>query len=174
MAKNNSMVTTFANNIRKNYKQLADLLATYDLAKLGYEMEEQQSTDAFNQALKESVYKASSDCPRADIKKGDRITDELYSFLLNEKDFDAANKRHAEILHALGVCDEEGTLYHSMLQEKGTARRELINFYVANIMPPVYGRQFQNAIKENTLNIVQEEKLLDIIRRTVSVPDKNA
>lgn len=85
----NGMQAVFTANIRANIGQLAELFKAYDLAELGYKMQEEQSKQCYTEALQAGEYHAAEgyNMRGVNINEGDRVTDEEYSWLLSNEDF---------------------------------------------------------------------------------------
>ena len=75
-------------NCETNRKKLSKLMKVYDLCVLGYDIQEQRCKDVYNKVLSENEFYVSRDMKRAEIKVGERITDEKFDFLLSDEDFD--------------------------------------------------------------------------------------
>ena len=160
------MTAEFTANVKANIQQLTDLFKDYDLAKLGFKMQEEQCKECHNEALKTGEYYAAESCDRRgiDIKAGDRITDEMFTFLLSEDDWDRFMDAALPILEREGVTDAEGNYLTDWIGMEIEARQALVNFIIDTILPDGMREQF-SAVR---LNIVQTDKLLDIVRPIVA------
>lgn len=164
MTPTNEMTAEFSANVKANIEQLADLFKAYDLAKIGYELQNEQSKQCYTEALNAGEYYAAEDCDRAGIKAGDRITDDKYSWLLSDDDFNRLQAAALSLLARGGVTDDKGYYITNWLKIKGDARRALVDFVIDTILPDGMREQF-SAVR---LNIVQSDKLLDIVRPIVA------
>lgn len=160
------MTAEFSANVKANIEQLADLFKAYDLAELGYKMQEEQCKQCHNEALNAGEYYAAEGCNvcGVNIKQGDRVTDEKFAFLLSDEDWDRYAAATLPILERDGLTDAEGYYKTDWLGIKGDARRALVNFIIDTILPGGMREQF-SAVR---LNIVQTDKLLDIVRPIVA------
>lgn len=160
------MTAVFTANVKANIQQLADLFKAYDLAELGYKMQEEQSKQCYTEALQAGDYRAAEgyNMRGVNINEGDLVTDEKYSWLLSDVDFGRLQTAALRLLVRDGVTDERGYYITDWLGIKGDARRALVNFIIDTILPDGMREQF-SAVR---LNIVQTDKLLDIVRPIVA------
>ena len=160
------MQAVFTANVKANIQQLAELFKAYDLAELGYKMQEEQSKQCYTEALQAGEYHAADgyNMRGVNINEGDRVTDEKYSWLLSDVDFDRLQTAALRLLVRDGVTDERGYYITDWLGIKGDARRALVDFIIDAILPDGMREQF-SAVR---LNIVQTDKLLDIVRPIVA------
>lgn len=158
------MTAVFAANVKANIQQLAELFKAYDLAKLGYKMQEEREKECYNEALTATPFYAAKSYDRCEIKAGERVTREFYTFLLSKEDFNRLLDLTTPILEREGITNAEGNYVTDWLGIKGDARRALIDFIVDTILPDGMREQFA-AVR---LNIVQTDKLLDIVRPIVA------
>lgn len=154
----------FADNVKANFTQLQELFKAYDLAKLGYDMQEQECKDAHNRVLAANEFFAAEDCPRAGIKAGDRVTDEMGSFCLSEDDWERYMKLCTAETFKAGITDENSYFIEDWTTIRGNARRALVAFIIDILLP----QELYIVFKPLELNIVQTDKLLSIIRPMVS------
>lgn len=147
-------------NCEKNQKKLSELLKVYDLTVLGYQVQEQRCKDVYNKVLSENEFYAKRDCGRCEIKVGDRITDEKFDFLLSDEDFDRLQTLARPIFVAEGITDENGYFIENWVTKKVSARKELVEFIIQNIVPSEMREKFWEARQ----NITQTDKLISIMR----------
>lgn len=158
------LTAVFTANVKSNIQQLAELFKAYDLAELGYKMQEEREKECYNEALTATPFYAAKSYDRCEIKVGERVTREFYAFLLSKEDFNRLLDLTAPILEREGITNAEGKYITDWLGIKGDARRALVNFIVDTILPDGIMEQF-SAVR---LNIVQTDKLLDIVRPIVA------
>lgn len=158
------MTAEFTANAKANIGRLAELFKCYDAAKSHYNAQRQREKECYDKALNMAEFCASEDCERASIKKGDRITDQNYIFLLSKADFNRLLELAAPILRRAGITDGRGYYITNWLMFQGDARRELVNFIIDELLPEPMKSQF-DAVR---FNIVQTDKLLDIVRPIVA------
>lgn len=147
-------------NCESNREKLSELLKVYDLTVLGYQVQEQRCKDVYNKVLSENEFYASRDMKRAEIKVGERITDEKFDFLLSDEDFDRLQTLARPIFVAEGITDENDYFIENWATKKVSARKDLVEFIIQNIVPSEMREKFW----EVRHNIVQTDKLIDIMR----------
>jgi hypothetical protein len=150
-------------NCKTNIDQLRELFKAYELAKIGYDMQEQQIKDLENTVLNDNCFYANEGCERANINAGERITDESFSFLLSDEDFNKFQAMKLPILVQEGITDEKGNYITNWLTIKCDAYRCLVNYIVDNIIP----EEFREVFSRAKLNITYTDKLINIIRPIV-------
>ncbi len=147
-------------NCETNREKLSELLKVYDLTVLGYQVQEQRCKDVYNKVLSENEFFASRDVARTEIKVGERITDEKFDFLLSDEDFDRLQTLALPIFVANGITDKNGNFIENWVTKKVSARKELVEFIIQNIVP----NEMRVKFWEVRHNIVQTDKLIDIMR----------
>lgn len=158
------MTAAFTANVKANISRLTELFKCYDAAKSHYNEQRRREKECYDKALNMAEFRASEGYERASIKKGDRITDQSYIFLLSKPDFSRLLDLAAPILHSAGITDGRGYYITNWLMFQGDARRELVNFIIDSLLPEPMKNQF-DAVR---LNITQTGKLLDIVRPIVA------
>ena len=159
------MQAVFMANVKSNIAQLVDLFKAYDIAKLGDEAQDARTKECYAEALKNGVYCSDKDWGRGlNIKAGDRITDPNLMYYLSENDFARLLKEGQKIMRREGITDKEGYYITPWTSIKVDARRDLVDFIIDAILPDGMREQF-SAVR---LNIVQTDKLLDIVRPIVA------
>lgn len=157
------MIAELESNCKANAGQLSQLFKTYDLAVLGYDMQEERRKGCYNEALNAGSFYAAEGCDRCGIKAGDRITEEDCAFLLSDDDYDRYLYSTLPILEREGITDAEGKYLTDWLGIKCDARRALVGFIITKILPAEMKCQFEQA----RMNITHAEKLIDVIRPIV-------
>ena len=147
-------------NCETNREKLFELLKVYDLTVLGYQVQEQRCKDVYNKVLAENEFYASRDIERTEIKVGERITDEKFDFLLSDEDFDRLQTLARPIFVAEGITDENDYFIEDWVTKKVSARKELVEFIIQNIVPSEMREKFWEAKH----NIVQMDKLINLMR----------
>lgn len=147
-------------NCETNREKLSELMKVYDLCVLGYDMQEQRCKDVYNKVLSENEFYAKRDCGRCEVKIGERITDEKFDFLLSDEDFDRLQTMARPIFVAEGITDENDYFIENWVTKKVSARKELVEFIIQNIVP----REMRSEFWEARQNIVQTDKLIEIMR----------
>ena len=141
--------------------ELAGLFAIFDAATLGDDMQEARIKEIYNQVLAENAFFAGDDYGRIGIKKGERITDEKNDFTMSEADFSRYQGLTTAKLAEAGITDENGYYLVQWTTQKVTARQNLIDFIIREIVPTT----FRPIFLENRLNYTQMNKLIDISRK---------
>lgn len=147
-------------NCETNREKLSELMKVYDLCVLGYDMQEQRCKDVYNKVLSENEFYAKRDCGRCEVKIGERITDEKFDFLLSDEDFDRLQTMARPIFVAEGITDENDYFIENWVTKKVSARKELVEFIIQNIVP----REMRSEFWEARQNITQTDKLINIMR----------
>lgn len=147
-------------NCETNREKLSELMKVYDLCVLGYDMQEQRCKDVYNKVLSENEFYAKRDCGRCEVKIGERITDEKFDFLLSDEDFDRLQTMARPIFVAEGITDENDYFIENWVTKKVSARKELVEFIIQNIVP----FEMRETFWEARQNIVQTDKLIEIMR----------
>jgi hypothetical protein len=147
-------------NCETNREKLSELMKVYDLAALGYDMQEQRCKDIYNKVLSENEFYAERDCGRCEIKVGERITDEKFDFLLSDEDFERLETLAHPIFVAEGITDEKGYFIENWVTIKISARKDLVEFIIQNIVP----FEMRETFWEARQSIVQTDKLISIMR----------
>jgi len=154
------LTAEFKKNCETNREKLSELLKVYDLTELGYQVQEQRCKDVYNKVLSENEFFASRDVARTEIKVGERITDEKFDFLLSDEDFDRLQTLARPIFVAEGITDENDYFIENWVTKKVSARKELVEFIIQNIVP----FEMRETFWEARHNIVQTDKLINIMR----------
>ena len=147
-------------NCETNREKLSKLMKVYDLCVLGYDIQEQRCKDVYNKVLSEKEFYASRDIKRAEIKVGERITDEKFDFLLSDEDFDRLQTLARPIFVAEGITDENGYFIENWVTKKVHARKTLVEFIIQNIVPS----EMRETFLEAKHSIVLTDKLIEIMR----------
>ena len=147
-------------NCDTNREKLSELLKVYDLTELGYQVQEQRCKDVYNKVLSENEFFASRDVARTEIEVGERITDEEFAFLLSDEDCDRLNALAHPIFVAEGITDENDRFIEDWVTKKVSARKDLVEFIIQNIVPSEMREKFWEVRR----NIVQTDKLIEIMR----------
>lgn len=159
------MTAEFTANVKANIQRLAELFKAYDIAKLGDEAQDARTKECYAEALKNGVYCSDKDWGRGlNIKAGGRITDPNLMYYLGENDFARLLKESNKITLREGITDKDGYYITPWTSIKVDARRALVDFIIDAILPDGMREQF-SAVR---LNIVQTDKLLDIVRPIVA------
>lgn len=169
MGNEKQMCAELESNCTKNKERLLELMKTYELAKLGYEMQKQQFNDIYNEVLaKNEFYCKSDEYERVGVKKGDRIIDEGNMWTLDDEDFHKVMELALPLQVERGLTDDKGYYITNWLTIEIGAKNELVNFIIDNILPKSLREGFEKA----RTSIVYQDKLLDIIYKQFKPVDK--
>ena len=163
------LLAELTKNCGEKKEKLMDLLKAFDLAELGSEMQRQQFKDIENKVLKENVFL----CGRPEMKVrcddqpifGERITDEKWSFLLSDDDFDRLQSLMLPLYVEANLTDEKGYYVTNWDMIACKARNELVSFIVEEIIPKGIAEIF----RRNIHSIVMQEKLIKITKEAFGV-----
>ena len=157
------LLAELAKNCEGKKEKLMDLLKAFELACLGYDLQDQHSKDIHNRVLQENEFFAAHDCGRGlDIHVGDRITDEEYLFLLSDKDFDKVMKLSRPICVAEKLTDEKGYFLEDWVGIRAKAREELVSFLIYEVIPESLRHHFDSC----RWNIVHSDKLINAFKNS--------
>lgn len=169
MENEKQMCAELENNCTKNNERLLELMKTYELAKLGNEVQRQAFNDTYNEVLaKNEFYCNKGDFERVGVKKGDRITDEKDMWTLDDEDFHKVMELALPLQVERGLTDDKGYYITDWLTIEIGAKNELVNFIIDNILPKSLMEGFEKA----RTSIVYQDKLLDIIYKHFKPIDK--
>lgn len=147
-------------NCTENKERLLELMKTYELAKLGNEMQRQQFNDIYDEVLANNeFYCKSEEYERIGVKCGDRITGEKDMWTLDKDDINKVMELALPLQVEQGLTDEKGFYITNWLTIEVEAKQELVNFIIDNILPASLREGFEKA----RTSIVYQDKLLDII-----------
>ena len=158
------LLAELTKNCGEKKEKLMDLLEAFDLAELGCDLQDQHSKDIHNRVLQENEFFCDKEFSRdTGFKKGDRITDEEYLFLLSDDDFDKVMKLARPICVEEKLTDENGYFLENWSEIRRKAREELISFLVYEIIPESLRHNFSSCL----WNVIKSDKLIDAFRNSV-------
>lgn len=143
-------------NCEQHREKLMTLKKEYELAKLGLEMYEQQEKEIDNKILAENVFTAEMECPRMNMKKGDRITCEEETFLMSDADFQRFQELSTKGTAAAGLTTEDGYFITNWHMISVKAKQALVNFLLDYIVPAPMRSQMEGC----RTSVVYQDKLL--------------
>lgn len=160
MENEKQMCAELERNCTENKERLLELMKTYELAKLGNEVQRQAFNDIYNEVLaKNEFYCKSDEYERVGVKKGDRITDEGNMWTLDDEEFNKVMQLALPLQVERGLTDDKGYYITNWMTIEVEAKQELVNFIISHILPDSMAAVF---MKVNH-NVVYQDKLLDII-----------
>ena len=169
MTNEKKMCAELERNCTENKERLLELMKTYELAKLGNEVQRQEFDDIYNEVLaKNEFYCKSDEYERVGVKCGDRITDDRNMWTLEEDDFNKVMELSRPLEVERGLTDDNGYYITNWLTIELEAKQELVNFIIGNIIPSDIREQFAKV----RTSIVYQDKLLDIIYKQFKPIDK--
>ena len=158
------LLAELTKNCEEKRKKMMELLETFDLACLGYDLQDQHSKDIHNRVLRENEFFCDKEFSRdTGFKIGDRITDEEYLFLLSDEDFDKVMKLAHPICVEEKLTDENGYFLENWSEICRKAREELVSFLVYEIIPESLRHNFSSCL----WNIIKSDKLIDAFRNSL-------
>jgi len=163
------LLAELTKNCGEKKEKLMDLLKAFDLAELGSKVQRQQFKDIENKVLKENVFL----CGRPEVKVrcddqpifGERITDEKWSFLLSDDDFDRLQSLMQPLYVEANLTDEKGYYVTNWDMIACEARCELVEYIIKEVIPTAFRKLFW----ENRDRIVFQEKLIKITKEAFGI-----
>lgn len=153
-------------NCNGKKENVLELLKAFDLANLGYKMQEQQCKDVHNRMLAEHEFFCDKEFSLGtDFNVGDRITDDEYLFLLSDKDFDRVMKLSRPIMVEEKITDWDGYFLENWGQMRCDARCKLVEYIILEIIPEALRPIFW----ENRISITVQEKLIKITKEAFGI-----
>lgn len=154
------LLSELTKNCNGNNEKLMELMKTYELAKLGGDVQQQQINDIYNRILETHEFFAKTDAKRLGISKGDRITTEEFMFLLSDKDFGKLMELSHPVLVKEKICDEKGYYITNWNTIELNAMNELVDFIILNIVPS----QMRPLFWKSRRSVVFEHKLISALQ----------
>lgn len=152
-------------NCGEKKEKLMSLLETFDLAELGRKIDDEREKEISNRVLAENEFFAGKDAERLGMKSGERITDEEFTFLLSESDFQKYLELRRPLLVAEKLCDENGYYLVNWGLITRDARYALVEFIIDEIVPKAIAGIF----RENIHSIVMQKKLIKITKQAFGI-----
>lgn len=159
------LLAELTKNCGEKKEKLMNLLETFDLAELGRKIDDEREKEISNRVLAENEFFAGKDAERLGMKSGERITDEEFTFLLSESDFQKFLKIRRPLLVAENLCDENGYYLVNWGRITCDARDELVSFIIEEIVP----KSLAGIFRKNSWNIVMQEKLIKITKEAFGI-----
>jgi len=161
------LLAELTKNCEGKKERLLELLKAFDLAELGRDVQRQQFKDIEKKVLKENEFFCGRDglTKRCDEQPsfGERITDEKWSFLLSDEDFDRLQKMMQPLYVEAGLTDEKGYYITNWDMIACDARCELVDFIIDEIVP----ENFRKLFGQNRVSIVFQEKLINAFKNSI-------
>ena len=159
------LLAELTKNCGEKEEKLMDLLEAIDLAKLGYDLQDQHSKDIHNRVLRENEFFCDKEFSHdTGFKVGDRITDEDYLFLLSDEDFDKVMELSRPICVEEKLTDEKGYFLEDWSGICRKAREELVSFLVYEIIPETLRIHFKSCL----WNVVHSDKLINAFKNSLA------
>ena len=148
-------------NCKQHCEQLLNLRKEYELAKIGYEMQESQEKDIATKILAENIFTAAEDCES--IKAGDRITSDEDTFLMSDADFTRFLNLTTAASTAAGITTEDGTYIDNWLDIMIKAKKSLVDFILDHIVPVSLRDQLEGC----RTSVVYQDKLIAALNKCI-------
>lgn len=147
-------------NFGKKKSVLYDLVKIYQVAKIGDEAQEEHIKEIHNRVLAENEFFAVDECSHGEvaIKIGDRITDEEFTFLLSDDDFDKFQELAMPYLVDEKVTDEDGCYITNFSMMKVEAVNKIYEFVCKEVMPKKEGEEMW----EHRWHYMTQQKVLSL------------
>ena len=159
------LLAELTKNCGEKKEKLMDLLQTFDLAELGRKIDDEREKEISNRVLAENEFFAGKDAERLGMKSGERITDEEFTFLLSESDFQKYLKIRRPLLVAAKLCDKEGYYLVNWGMITRDARYALVEYIIDEIVP----KSIAGVFRKNIHSIVMQEKLIKITKQAFGI-----
>lgn len=152
-------------NCSKHGQRLMECLKAYEVAQLGYKVQEQQFKDIYDKVLCENEFFSTMDYAKHGdekdiIKAGERITDSTYDFLLSNEDWHRYMDMTKPYCIEAGLTDKDDHYVTDWLEIEIECRNELVDFIISSILPASMQDKFNNVKR----NIVYQNKLIHIVK----------
>ena len=157
------LLAEFMRNGKKKEKKLFELLKVFDLATLGYKMQDEMCDDVYNEVLAKNEFFCGKDVDRTGLKVGDRITDEKFMFLLSDEDFEKLLRLAAPIMVERKITDEKGYYLVDWCTKKLDARKELVDFLLDEFLP----KSLADGLESCRWNVVHSDKLINALKSCI-------
>lgn len=161
------LLAELTKNCEGKKERLFELMKSYELAELGRDVQRQHFKDIENKVLQENEFFCGRDglTKRCDEQPsfGERITDEKWSFLLSDEDFDRLQKMMQPLSVEAGLTDEKGYYITNWDMIACDARCELVDYIIDEIVPG----DFRELFGQNRASIVFQEKLINAFKSSI-------
>ena len=160
------LLTELTKNCNGKKEKVLELLKAFDLAELGRKMNDEREKEISNRVLAENEFFCCKEYSRdTGFKAGERITDEEFTFLLSESDFQKYLKIRRPLLVAEKLCDENGYYLINWGMITRNARYALVEYIIDEIVPKAIAGLF----RKNIHSIVMQEKLIKITKQAFGI-----
>lgn len=160
--KENILKQQLADNCKEKFQRLTELLRNYELAHLGWKVQVQREIDLRNKVLAENEFHFGEDARcGGEFNIGDRITDEVWDFLMEEDEWKVYREKVEAELHAAGLTDEKGYYLIPWTTHVCDTRRALTNFILDELLP----KELSVKMESCRINVVQGNKLIEIVKK---------
>ena len=161
------LLAELTKNCGEKKERVLNLLEEYELAELGRDVWNQRFKDVENRVLNEHVFL----CGHPELKVrcdeqpkfGERITDEKWSFLLSDEDFDRLQKMMQPLYVEASLTDEKGYYITNWDMIACDAQCELVDYIIDEIVPEIFRGKFG----QHRASIVFQEKLINAFKNSI-------
>lgn len=149
-----------------NLQKLKELFAAFDIAKTGYDVQKNHIREICKQVIQNNIFHAGRDYKYGDIviNKGDRITDDNFSFIIDDAEIEQYYDILGNSLFEAGIANEQGYYITDWLTMIGDSRRALLYYSMENLISDWMPADAKKYIYNN---VVAADKFINIIRKLV-------
>lgn len=158
------LLAELTKNCDEKKQKLIELLTTFELAEIGYDMNEERCKDIYNQILAENKFYAAKDGSRIGVGLGDRITDKSQVFLLSDEEWDRLHSLVQPALTKAGITDERGYYVERWPEIRCHARSELVDYILDDILP----LPLRMSLEVCRNSVVWQDKLIKVFKSSLN------
>jgi len=159
------LLAELTKNCKKYGKELFEMMKVLDLTILGDKVQEQQFKDIHNRVLSENEFYAEKDVSRRiPVRKGDRITDEKYDFLMSKDDFDKYQELCLPYYVNGNLTDEKGYFITNWSMKVIEEKNNVFDFICKKVLPKELGDVFY----EQRWRLTVQDKVIDLTRKAIA------
>lgn len=157
------MLAEFTAKCKKGEKKLFELMKLYDLAELGYKLQDEQTKEVYNEILAKNEFFVARDDPHGKYAPGMRITSEDDSFMMSDEDFQRMLDLARPVMVERKITDENGYFLEDWFGMRQKAWRELVEYIIQEIVPD----QMRDEFWARRTNVVFGDKLIDALKSSI-------
>ena len=156
-----NLLAELTKNCNGKKEKVLELLKAFDLAELGYDVQDQQCKDVYNRVLSENVFLCAREFSRdTGYKIGDRITDEAFDFLLSDEDFQRLQQMALPYMVEEKITDENFYYLTDWATICMETRNNLVNYLIDEIVP----KPLREVFESQRSSIVFQDKLINAFK----------
>lgn len=157
------LLAELTKNCESKKKELFDLYTVFELANLGYNLQERMCDDVYNEVLAENEFFVSEEVGNTGLEIGERVTDEKFMFLLSDEDFEKVLELAAPIMVERNITDEKGFCEVDWCTKMVDARKNLVEFLLTEIVP----ESMRETLSACRWNVVFADKLINALKSCI-------